>query len=52
MSGAPLNAAHEELNGLFERTQASLDPWTSGPAKALAIIKSHLTPPDKGNSHE
>lgn len=31
MSGAPLNAAHEELNGLFERTQAALDPWASEP---------------------
>lgn len=56
MSGAPLNAAHEELNGLFERTQAALDPWTSdnyqyddgytsGLAKARAIIESHM----KGN---
>lgn len=52
MSSDLLTAAHEELNGLFERTQAALDPWTSGLAKALAIIKSHLTPPDKGNSHE
>ena len=53
MSGDPLNAAHKELNDLFERTQASLDPWTSehyeyddgytsGLAKALAIIEGHM----------
>ena len=53
MSGNPLNAAHEELNDLFERTQAALDPWTSehyervdgytsGLAKALAILESHM----------
>ena len=53
MSGTPLNAAHEELNGLFERTQAALDPWTSnnyqyddgytsGLAEALAIIEGHM----------
>lgn len=53
MSSDPLTAAHEELNGLFERTQAALDPWTSnnyqyddgytsGLAQALAIIESHM----------
>ncbi len=53
MSGDPLNAAHAELDELFERTQASLDPWTSehyeyddgytsGLAKALAIIEGHM----------
>lgn len=53
MSGDPLNAAHAELDELFERTQAALDPWTSehyeyddgytsGLAKALAIIESHM----------
>ena len=63
MSGDPLTAAHKELSELFERTQTELDPrtsdnyqyddgYTSGLAKALAIIESHLTPPDKGNSHE
>ena len=56
MSGDPLNAAHAELDELFERKQAELDPWasdnyqyddgyTSGLAQALAIIESHL----KGN---
>ena len=60
MSGDPLNAAHKELSELFERTQAALDPWTSehyeyddgytsGLARALAILESHITPPDKGN---
>lgn len=60
MSGDPLNAAHAELDELFERTQAELDPWTSehyeyddgytsGLARALAILESHITPPDKGN---
>lgn len=62
MSGAPLNAAHEELNGLFERTQAALDPWisehyeyddgyTSGLARALAIIESHQTKETAMNEH-
>lgn len=62
MSGAPLNAAHEELNGLFERTQAALDPWTSehyeyddgytsGLARALAIIESHQTKETGMNEH-
>lgn len=48
-----LTAALAELNELFERTQASLDPWTSehyeyddgytsGLAKALAIIEGHM----------
>ncbi len=51
-----LTAALAKLNELFERKQAELDPWasdnyqyndgyTSGLAKALAIIESHL----KGN---
>lgn len=51
-----LTAALAELNELFERKQAELDPWTSehyeyddgytsGLAQALAIIESHL----KGN---
>ena len=54
MSGDPLNAAHAELDELFERTQAALDPWasehyeyddgyTSGLAKALAILESRQT---------
>lgn len=54
MSSDPLNAAHEELSNLFERTQAELDPWTSdnyqyddgytsGLAKALAILESRQT---------
>ena len=62
MSGAPLNAAHEELNGLFERTQAALDPWTSehyeyddgytsGLARALAIIESHQIKETDMNEH-
>ena len=62
MSGTPLNAAHEELNGLFERTQAALDPWTSnnyqyddgytsGLARALAIIESHQTKETAMNEH-
>ena len=53
MSGDPLTASHAELSGLFERTQAALDPWTSehyeydvgyvsGLAKALAILESHM----------
>lgn len=51
-----LTAVHAELNELFERKQAELDPWTSehykyddgytsGLAKALTILESHL----KGN---
>ena len=54
MSSDPLNAAHAELSNLFERTQTELDPWTSdnyqyddgytsGLAKALAIIESRQT---------
>lgn len=53
MNGDPLKAAHAELNELFEREQAALDPWasdnyeyddgyTSGLAKALAILESHM----------
>ena len=53
MSSDPLTAAHKELSELFERTQAALDPWTSdnyqyddgytsGLAKALAIIEGHM----------
>lgn len=56
MSSDPLKAAHAELNELFDREQAELDPWTSehyeyddgytsGLAKALAILEGHL----KGN---
>lgn len=48
-----LTVVHAELNGLFERTQAALDPWTSddyayddgytsGLARALAILESHM----------
>lgn len=55
-----LTVVHVELNGLFERIQAALDPWTSehyeyddgytsGLARALAILESRITPPDKGN---
>ena len=62
MSGTPLNAAHEELNGLFERTQAALDPWTSnnyqyddgytsGLARALAILESRQTKETDMNEH-
>ena len=29
MSSNPLKDAHKELNDLFERTQAALDPWAS-----------------------
>lgn len=53
MSSDPLTAAHAELNELFEHEQAALDPWTSddyayddgytsGLAKALAIIEGHM----------
>lgn len=53
MNGDPLNAAHAELNELFEPEQAALDPWTSddyayddgytsGLARALAILESHM----------
>ena len=62
MSSDPLNAAHAELNGLFERTQAALDPWTSnnyqyddgytsGLAKALAILESRQTKETDMNEH-
>lgn len=62
MSGTPLNAAHEELNELFEHEQAALDPWTSdnyqyddgytsGLARALAIIESHQTKETAMNEH-
>ena len=53
MNGDPLNAAHAELAELFEHEQAALDPWTSddyayddgytsGLARALAILESHM----------
>lgn len=53
MNGDPLKAAHAELNELFEHEQAALDPWTSddyayddgytsGLARALAILESHM----------
>ena len=53
MSSDTLTAAHKELSELFERKQAELDPWTSnnyqyddgytsGLARALAIIESHM----------
>lgn len=53
MNGDPLNAAHAELNELFEHEQAALDPWTSddyayddgytsGLARAFAILESHM----------
>ena len=53
MSSDTLTAAHKELSELFERTQSELDPWTSdnyqyddgytsGLARALAIIESHM----------
>lgn len=53
MSSDPLTAAHTELNELFDREQAELDPWTSdnyqyddgytsGLAQALAILESHM----------
>lgn len=53
MSSDPLKAAHAELNELFEHEQAALDPWasdnytyddgyTSGLARALAILESHM----------
>ena len=62
MSGDPLNAAHAELDELFERTQAALDPWTSdnyqyddgytsGLAKALAILESRQTKETDMNEH-
>lgn len=57
-----LTAALAELNGLFERTQAALDPWTSdnyqyddgytsGLAKALAILESRQTKETDMNEH-
>lgn len=62
MSSDPLNAAHAELSNLFERKQAELDPWTSdnyqyddgytsGLAKALAILESSQTKETDMNEH-
>ena len=62
MSSDPLTAAHKELSELFERTQAALDPWTSnnyqyddgytsGLAKALAILESRQTKATDMNEH-
>ena len=62
MSSDPLNAAHAELSNLFERKQAELDPWTSdnyqyddgytsGLAKALAILESRQTKETDMNEH-
>lgn len=62
MSGDPLTAAHKELSELFERKQAELDPWTSdnyqyddgytsGLAKALAILESRQTKETDMNEH-
>lgn len=62
MSGDPLTAAHKELSELFERTQTELDPrtsdnyqyddgYTSGLAKALAIIESRQTKETDMNEH-
>lgn len=57
-----LTAALAELNELFDRKQAGLDPWTrehyeyddgytSGLARALAIIESHQTKETAMNEH-
>lgn len=54
----PLHAALAELNELFDREQAELDPWTSpnydyddgytsGLAQAIAIIEYHIGAADK-----
>ena len=62
MSSDPLTAAHKELSELFERTQSELDPWTSdnyqyddgytsGLAKALAILESRQTKETDMNEH-
>lgn len=62
MSSDPLTAAHKELSELFERKQAELDPWTSdnyqyddgytsGLAKALAILESRQTKETDMNEH-
>ena len=62
MSSDPLTAAHKELSELFERTQSDLDPWTSdnyqyddgytsGLAKALAILESRQTKETDMNEH-
>lgn len=62
MSSDTLTAAHKELSELFERKQAELDPWTSehyeyddgytsGLAKALAIIENHQTKETAMNEH-
>lgn len=62
MSSDTLTAAHKELSELFERTQTELDPWTSdnyqyddgytsGLAKALAIIESRQTKETDMNEH-
>lgn len=62
MSSDTLTAAHKELSELFERTQSELDPWTSdnyqyddgytsGLAKALAIIENHQTKETDMNEH-
>lgn len=62
MSSDTLTAAHKELSELFERTQTELDPWTSehyeyddgytsGLAKALAIIENHQTKETAMNEH-
>ena len=62
MSSDTLTAAHKELSELFERKQAELDPWTSehyeyddgytsGLARALAIIESRQTKETAMNEH-
>lgn len=62
MSSDTLTAAHKELSELFERKQAELDPWTSdnyqyddgytsGLAKALAILESRQTKETDMNEH-
>lgn len=62
MSSDPLTAVHKELSELFERTQSELDPWTSdnyqyddgytsGLAKALAILESRQTKETDMNEH-
>lgn len=62
MSSDTLTAAHKELSELFERTQTELDPWTSdnyqyddgytsGLAKALAILESRQTKETDMNEH-
>lgn len=49
MSGDALTAAYQEIDRLFDKIEADRDPWdqywdgyTSGLAKALAILETHM----------